>query len=80
MTQSALLEEGTKLNILTSIFRLANQTDITSATLHLSAEGQNGPVVADLLADDSFASRGLFQRLRADVQGADLTGPLLAHY
>jgi len=76
LTQTALLEEGTTLNILTSIFRLPRRAEITMAHLHLGAEGENGPVVADLLSDSSFRGRGRFRRLNADLQTGDLVGPL----
>lgn len=76
LTQAALLEEGAKLNLLTSIIRLPRRIDITMAHLHLGAEGENGPVVANLLSGSAFEGRGRFRRLKADLETGDLVGPL----
>ena len=76
ISQAAFIEDGTKLNLLALVAYLPRDVDITMAHLHLGAEGENGPVVANLLSDNSFTTSG-FRRLKTDVESSDLVGPLL---
>ncbi len=75
VTQASLIDEGRTLNLLAGIARLSRRTDITMAHLHLGAAGENGPVVANLLADGGFSS-GRVRRLASNLEAADLVGPL----
>ena len=77
LTQASLIDEGNKLNLLAAIIRLPRSVDITMAHLHLGAEGENGPVVANLLADGDFHNGRRVRRLNTDLEGSDLVGPLL---
>ncbi len=76
LTQASLIDDGSKLNLLAAIARLPRTAEITMAHLHLGAAGENGPVVANLLSDSDF-SQGRLRRLKADLEGSDLVGPLL---
>jgi len=76
ITRSSLIDNGTVLNILTAIARLPRNVEITMAHLHLGAEGTNGPVIADLLSEGGFSGR-FTRRLKTDVEGGDLVGPML---
>jgi len=77
LTQASLVEDGAKLNLLTAIARLPRRVDITMAHLHLGAEGENGPVIANLLGDSEFRNGRRIRRLKTDVDGSELVGPLL---
>ena len=77
IAQSSLVDEGTTLNLLAGIARLPRKVDITMAHLHLGAEGENGPVIANLLGDGNFESRRRLHYLNTDLQTGDLIGPLL---
>jgi len=76
ITRSSLIDNGTVLNILTAIARLPRNVEITMAHLHLGVEGTNGPVIADLLSEGGFSGR-FTRRLKTDVEGGDLVGPML---
>lgn len=77
LTQASLVENGEKLNLLAAIARLPRRVDITMAHLHLGAEGENGPVIANLLGDSEFSNGRRIRRLSSDIEGSDLVGPLL---
>ena len=69
-----LVDDGTKINLAAAALRLRN---VTMAHLHLGAEGENGPVVVDLLANSDFTNRGRrIKLLKADITGSSLIGPL----
>lgn len=76
ISQASLIDDGSKLNLLAVVARLPRRENITVAHLHLGAEGENGPVVANLLGDGSFSS-GRLRRLRTNLDSGDLVGPLL---
>ena len=73
-----LREEGTTLKVATFSVGLRN---LTMAHLHLGAEGENGPVVANLLTVDPTElsrreRRGLDFSIKAELSTGDLVGPL----
>lgn len=77
LTQASLIDEGATLNLLAAIARLPRGVEITMAHLHLGSEGENGPVIANLLSDSNFENRRRLRRLRTDVDASGLVGPLL---
>ncbi len=77
LTQASLIDDGTKLNLLAAVARLPRGVEITMAHLHLGAEGENGPVVANLLNDSNFKNGRRLRRLKTDVEASELVGPLL---
>ena len=69
-----LVENGEKINLAAAALRLRN---VTAAHLHLGAEGENGPVVVDLLANGELTNRGRgIKLLKAQFTKDALTGPL----
>jgi len=73
---AALLEQGTVLEVLASIVRLPSDVEITLAHLHLGAEGENGPVIANLLAENPVDDSTSIRRINASLESSDLLGPL----
>jgi len=69
-----LVDNGETINLVAAALRLRN---VTMAHLHLGAEGENGPVVVDLLANGDLRDRnGVIKLLRANITRDALTGPL----
>lgn len=73
-----LREEGTELSFFSFSSRLRN---VTLAHLHLGAEGENGPVVVNLLDVDPTElsrreRRRIDRKISAEIQTGDLLGPL----
>ncbi len=69
-----LVDEGQTINLAAAALRLRN---VTAAHLHLGAEGENGPVVVDLLANGDLTNRGRRVKLiKAEITRDALTGPL----
>jgi len=46
------------------------------AHLHLGAEGENGPIIADLLANGTLENVGQTRRIDASLSSSSLVGPL----
>jgi len=77
LVQSDLTEQGTVLDVLAAIVRLPRGVEITAAHLHLGAEGENGPVVADLLSNGDIVNKTRrIRRLAASLSSDSLVGPL----
>lgn len=77
VTKANLVENGELLQLRAAIVRLSRRVDITMAHLHLGKAGENGPVIANLLADDDFSNRGRRTRvLNTELNGNSLVGPL----
>ncbi len=76
LVQSNLIEQGNVLEVLAAIIRLPRRVEITAAHLHLGAEGENGPVVADLLNNGELVGSRRVRRLSASIDSSDLVGPL----
>jgi len=75
-TQAQLREAGTALNLQSTIIRLPEDVDLTLAHLHLGAEGENGPIIADLLANGTLENVGQTRRIDASLSSSSLVGPL----
>ena len=69
-----LVDNGETINLAAATLRLRN---VTAAHLHLAAQGENGPVVVDLLANGDLINRARrIKLLRAEITKDALTGPL----
>jgi len=75
-TEVELREQGTALNISSTVVRLPADVDLTMAHLHLGAEGENGPVIADFLNNGSIELVGSTRRINAQLDASNLVGPL----
>ncbi len=69
-----LVDNGERINLAAAALRLRN---VVAAHLHLGGDGENGPVVVDLLANGELTNRGRgIKLLRAQITKDALTGPL----
>lgn len=75
-SQVQLRDGGTELNVQATIIRLPENVDLTAAHLHLGAEGENGPVVANLISNGSLENSGQTRRIDASLTANNLVGPL----
>ena len=71
LSGAALVDGGTKLFV---VVQSAGLADLTAAHLHVGPVGQNGPVVADLLANASGTATEQF--FTTMISTGDLAGPL----
>ncbi len=70
-----LREGGTAFDVQATIIRLPEGVDVTAAHLHLGAEGENGPVIANLLTTGTLENTGQRRRINAGLSASDLVGP-----
>jgi len=67
-----VIDEGTTLNLLAATARRPRGVEITMAHLHLGSEGENGPVIANLLNDGNFKNSRRLRRLKTDIDASEL--------
>ena len=73
LSRYELRDEGTRMMFRN---RFSRSLRVSMAHLHLGGQGENGPVVVNLLSSDDYARRRRLRRIVGELDASDLTGPL----